>query len=192
MPKKAATAVVRQRTADAVERSPKPRKVARSAKSGEIIAPSAAAADPDGSITQEVMSPLDTFITKFKLPKPPKNPGAMADLLYLAREDRLRLQKIVDQIESLEKDLKAHFIDNLSKKDSTGVAGKRARVQIVTEDVPQVEDWEATYAYIKKKGEFDLLNRALNKAAVKARWEAKKEVPGVRHFTVSKVSVTKV
>lgn len=189
---KKATPVVRQRSADAATRAPAKKKVSRSSKSGEIVSKTEAAADPDGTITQEVQSPLEEFLSKFKLAKVPKNPGAMADMLYVTRENRLRLSKIVAQMEEQEKELKNHFIENLSKKDSTGVAGKKARVQIVTEEQPVVADWDAAYKHIKKTGQFDLLNRALNRSAVKARWDAGKEVPGVEHFTVSKVSVTKV
>ena len=170
----------------------KPRKIVKSADSGEIVSPSEAKTNPKGTITQEVLSPLERFLQDFKPIKVPKSEAAMADLVYTAREERLKLSKIVDQIEETEKAIKQYFIDNLSKKDSTGVAGKRARVQITEEKVPQVEDWDSTYKHIKKTGQFDLLNRALNRSAVKARWDAGKEVPGVRSFTVKKVSVTKL
>jgi hypothetical protein len=58
--------------------------------------------------------------------------------------------------------------------------------------VASVEDWDALYAFIKKKGRFDLLNRAINQAAVKEMWADGKEVPGVTHFGVVKVSINKV
>ena len=59
-------------------------------------------------------------------------------------------------------------------------------------DEPVVQDWDKFYANLKKKGEFDLLNRALNKRAVKERWEDGKTVPGVGTFKVTTVSVTKL
>lgn len=189
--KAAAAAVTRQREAEAEARNPKT--VARSAKTGRIVKKVEADADPDGTFNQEVNSPLEVFLAKFVPPtKIPKNPGAAADLLYTTREDRLRLAKIVTAMEDFEKLLRQDFIDNLSKKDSTGVAGKKARVQIVTEDQPVVQDWDEFYKHIKKKGEFDLLNRAVNRSAVRARWDNGKAIPGVGSFTVSKVSVTKV
>lgn len=187
------TAVRRERAEAAAERTPKKRTVTRSAKSGEIVKKGAAAADPDGTITQVVMPPIEEFLKKFKAPtKIPKNFGAVADLLYITREDRLALSKAVQALEDYEKSLKAHLIENMSKKDSTGASGHRARAQIVMEPQPQVQDWDEFYKHIKKKGEFDLLNRAVNRAAVKARWENGKEVPGVGSFNVAKVSVTKL
>lgn len=172
------------------EPASKPRKITRSAKDGGIVSP--VGADPDTTLKQEVMSPLERFLKDFKLPKIPKTGGPMADLLYTAREDRLKLQKIVDQIEETEKSLKAHFIDTLSKNDSTGVAGKRARVQVNEDTVAQVEDWDSFYKHISKTKEFDLLNRAVNRKAVEARWDAGKAVPGVKRQPIKKVSVTKV
>lgn len=124
--------------------------------------------------------------------KVPKTFGAMADALYTTRERRLNLQKEVDALAAFESKLKNKLIDEMPKKDSSGAAGKLARAQIVQEDQPVTEDWESLYKHIKKTGNFDLLNRALNRSAVKARWENGKEVPGVGHFPVIKVSVTKL
>ena len=124
--------------------------------------------------------------------KVPKSFGAMADALYTTRERRLNLQKEVDALAAFESKLKSKLIDEMPKKDSSGAAGKLARAQIVQSEEPQAQEWEDIYKYIKKTGSFDLLNRALNKSAVKARWDNGKEVPGVGKFTVTKVSVTKL
>lgn len=167
-------------------------KRARSAKTGKLVTKAAVKASPETTVTETVEQPLDEFIRKYKLPKMPKREAAMADLLYTTRENRLRLKKIIDEIENFEKELKNHFIENLSKSDSTGVAGKLARVQIVTDTQPVVADWDEFYKHIKKKGEFELLNRAPNRTAIRERWEAGKTIPGIDSFQVVKVSVTKV
>lgn len=130
--------------------------------------------------------------TKAKLFKIPTKIGECADLLYTTRQDRLALQKQVTELEDREKALKAHIIETVPKSSATGAAGKVARVQVVNQDEPVVQDWEEFYKHVKKKGEFDLLNRALNRTAVKARWDNDKQIPGVGHFTATKVSVTKV
>lgn len=126
---------------------------------------------------------------KFKFPKAL---GACADRLYELRQKRLEEQKKVDLIEAEEKALKEHIIQNLPKSEASGVAGKLARVTVVTKEIPQVEDWDAFYKYVKKTGNFDLLQRRLTDAAVKERWEAGKEIPGVKHFQVVSVSINKV
>ena len=125
---------------------------------------------------------------KFKFPKAM---GACADRLYEVRQKRLAMQKEVDEVEAEEKALKEHIINNLPKSDS-GAAGKVARVSVVTKDVPQVKDWDAFYKYVSRTKSFDLLQRRLSDAAIKERWENKKQVPGVEAFTVVSVSLNKV
>ena len=127
-----------------------------------------------------------------KAPAFPKTIGACADMVYKLRETRLAAQKEVDKIEAQEKALKEHIINNLPKSETTGVAGKLARVTVVTKDVPQVRDWDAFYKHIKKTGEFDLLGRTIGKAAIEARWENGKKVPGVESFGVVSLSINKV
>lgn len=122
----------------------------------------------------------------------PKALGACADKLYQLREARLAKQKETDAIEAEEKALKEHLINNLPKSDASGVAGKVARVTVVTKPTPQVKDWDAFYKYVKKSGEFELMQRRLSDTAIRERWDAGKKVPGVESFNVTTVSINKV
>jgi hypothetical protein len=122
----------------------------------------------------------------------PKALGACADKLFELRNKRLAEQKKVDEIAAEETALKNHIIENLPKSEASGVAGKLARVTVVTKQVPQVKDWDAFYKYVKKTGSFDLMQKRLTDAAIKERWEAGKEVPGVEHFNAVSVSINKV
>ena len=123
--------------------------------------------------------------------KIPKTIGACADLLYNLRAQRLELQKQVDAISKDESALKEHIIAVLPKSD-TGAAGKFAQISVKTNPVPQVEDWDALYTYIKKTGDFDLLHRRLANKAVEDRWENNKEIPGVTRFNLTTVSLNKL
>jgi len=127
--------------------------------------------------------------TKYKFPKAL---GACADLYYTLRARRLEAQKAVDLIEMEEKALKEYLIENLPKSEASGVAGKVARVTAVPKDTPVVNDWAKLEAYIKRTSSFDLLQRRLSDSAVKARWDAGKEVPGVGTFKYVTISVNKV
>lgn len=127
--------------------------------------------------------------TAFKFPKAL---GACADRVYELRQQRLEMQRAVDAIEAEEKALKEHIINTLPKSEATGAAGKLARVTVVTKQVPQVKDWDRFYAYVKRSGHFDLMTRHVNDAAIKERWKAGKEVPGVGHFTAVTLSINKV
>lgn len=136
--------------------------------------------------------------------KLPKTLGACVDLYHDKREVRLQLDRDSKEMKSTETEIQDHIIANLDKKTEGGAVGKRYKAIVVLDDIYQVEDWGKFYAHIKKTGEFDLLNRAVNQAAVKARvadqvrpsgkrgenWKPKLP-PGMKTFTVTKLSVTK-
>jgi hypothetical protein len=142
---------------------------------------------------------------KTKALKMPKSLGACADLYHDTREKRLAEDKKVKEIKADETAIANHIIDQLDKSNDGGAVGRRYKAIVKTEEVYQVEDWDKLYAFLKKTGEFDLLNRALNQAAVKERvamqdpptgkrgenWKPKLP-PGVTTFRAVKLSVTKL
>ena len=123
--------------------------------------------------------------------KLPKTMGACADLLYETREARLAAQKVVDELAKTEAAVREHIINNLPKSD-TGASGKKARISVVTKQVPQVKDWDKFYAHVKKTGQFELMQRRVSDGAVRERWDNGKQVPGVEPFGVVSVSINKV
>jgi hypothetical protein len=147
-----------------------------------------------------------------KLPKLPKSLGACVDLYHETREKRLAANKITEEIKVTETFIANYIIDNVPKGDS-GAIGKKYKGVVRTSDVYQVDDWEAFYKWIKTNGNFEVLNRALNQAAVEEHTEAlnakidlmngklaandpkrkpRKMLPGVKTFKAVKLSVTKV
>jgi hypothetical protein len=124
--------------------------------------------------------------------KIPKTIGAVADLLYSTREERLALAKDVASLQERENLLREHIINTLPKSEATGAAGKLARVTVVNDEVPQVKDWDELYKFISRTKSFELLNRALSKSAATERLAAGKKIPGVEMFPIVKVSINKV
>lgn len=122
----------------------------------------------------------------------PKAIGACADRLYELKTNRLAAQKAIQVLEDEEKALKNHIIDTLPKSESSGVAGKVARVTVITKQVPQLADDDKFYAYVTKTKRFDLLQKRLSSAAIEEIWETGKEVPGVEHFQVVSLSLNKL
>lgn len=123
--------------------------------------------------------------------KLPNQPAPVADLMYATREARYAQQKIIAALEKQEADCRDYIINNLPKSKAGGISGRVATAEVYTEPTPQVEDWTKFTKYIAKTGAFELLTRALSKAAIKERWDNKKQVPGVKAFNVVKVSLTK-
>jgi hypothetical protein len=122
----------------------------------------------------------------------PKSIGLCADEYAHVRELRLSMQKVVDAVAEREREIREHIIDNLSKSDDTGAAGKRYRAQVVTKPVPQVKDWPALWQHILRTRRFDLLQKRLAERAVKDAWEEGSEIPGVEKFNAVEVSITKI
>lgn len=122
----------------------------------------------------------------------PPSIGLCADLYSEVRELRLAMQKHVDAVKQRESEIREHIINNLSKSDDTGAAGKRYRAQIVTKDVPALKDWDAFTDYVIAHGRFDLMQKRLSDRAVKDMWEEGQDVPGVEKFRTVDVSITKL
>jgi arginine repressor len=128
--------------------------------------------------------------------KLPKSLAACADRYYLVMHERLDKQKqLTKELEDLvreEKALAEHLINTLPKGEASGIAGQVARASIETKPVPTIQDKAKFLAYVRKTGELDLLSQSLNTEAVKARWDAKKAIPGVGVFNVVRVSIHKL
>lgn len=122
----------------------------------------------------------------------PKRLGTCADKLYELRQKRLDAQKVVDALAAEESALKTHIINTLPKSDASGVAGKLARVTVVSKDIPQVKDWKKFYAYVKRHSAFELMQRRLSNKAIEERLEDGKKIPGVEIFHATTVSLNKV
>lgn len=143
---------------------------------------------------EEEEDPRVKPIPGFKIPK---THGACADLLYATRADRLALAKDLAVLEAKEFQLKLHLINSLPKSDSSGVAGKVARVTISTKTVPTVKDWNKLYKYMasqvaKNPGILGMLQRRVNAKAVEEMWDARVKVPGVEPFDAPTVGINKL
>lgn len=122
----------------------------------------------------------------------PKNIADAADMYQTVKDERLAAQKLVDETEKFEKELKEHLINTIPKSKLGGVAGKLVRVEVYKEDIPTIVDKKKFLAAIRKSGEFDLISTSLNTKAARERWDAKKTIPGVGKFTAVKLSVHKL
>lgn len=107
------------------------------------------------------------------------------------RAERLALAKQVEALEEVEKALKQKLIENLRKAKNKAVSNGERLFQLVVKDEPTIEDWPAFYKHIQKTGEFELLERRVNRGSVKERWQVGKKVPGVGSIPVETLSDTK-
>jgi len=135
----------------------------------------------------------ENFAPEYQVGGPmPASIGLCADLYHDARELRLAMQKVVDDVKARESEIREHIINNLSKSDDTGAAGKRYRAQIVTKEKPSLKDWDAFTGFVVETGRFDLLQKRLSDKVVADLWEEGEQVPGVEKFKAVDVSITKI
>jgi len=131
-------------------------------------------------------------VTK-KVYKFPKLMGACADLLYALKTKRLFESKAVKEIQAEETALKLYIIDTLPRSETTGVAGKAARVTIVLKHRPEITNWEEFIVWCVKTKNTDMLSRTLNAEAVQTFWDTtKKQIPGVGSVQYKSISLNKI
>ena len=133
-----------------------------------------------------------------KMPKLPKNLGGCVDLYYDLRQERLEAERAAEALKKREVFVYEHIINNIPKGDG-GAVGKRFKAIRTETPIYSIDDDTEFYAFIKKTGDFSLLNRAINQKAVRERLEDPKfvkkyggKVPGTKKFTKIGLSVTKV
>lgn len=135
---------------------------------------------------------------KVKQAKLPKSLGACVDKYHEAREARLAAKRHMEALQEEEQRIYNHILDNIPKGDS-GAVGKRFKAIRTEDDKYSIANDEEFYAFVKRTGGFDLLNRAINQRAVRERLEDPKfvkkfpkGVPGTKSYKVFGLSVTKV
>src|SRR5512142_3289627 len=121
--------------------------------------------------------------------------GALIDALKTARDARIERQHEMDEelkeLKATEADLKHKIINAMESSGQTSSTGKIATSTIKTDLIPRASDWSSIHKYIKKNDAFDLFERRLNKAAVKARLDDGETVPGIEFYEDKDLSLTK-
>ena len=108
--------------------------------------------------------------------------GCLAELAKV-KALKEKAETKVQPLAERESALRNHLLSTFKKDDLNGAKGSGLAISIVTTKSPKVADWDAFLVYAKKKGNDDLLNRAVNSAAWRERTEAGKAVPGIEVFT---------
>lgn len=117
--------------------------------------------------------------------------AALADAWQSKRQERLALQKQVDALQKEENDFKAQLIQGLQAATIRAIGGALGTATLTRKREPAMADWDTLYAHIQATGEFDLMYRRVNAAAVKERWEHGVEVPGVQAIEITDLSWSK-
>ncbi len=137
---------------------------------------------------------LDTFVEKALAGNlTAKELGQLADIFYEMKKARLAADKVADGLKKIEVQASSLALDQMIKQEISAVGGKLLQLAVGDpQDVPSVKDWPKLHAYIKKTGNFQLLERRPSVAAFRELWDDGKVVPGVDKFPVVKLKESKV
>lgn len=121
----------------------------------------------------------------------PKTIGGCIDLLYEQRAERLKLQKVVDNAKAEEAKLENHILDTFTKDELRGAKGDLATASVKRDTVVTLVDWDAFLTWAVKTKSWDVLRKQPASTAIKERWEANEEVPGVEPLVKVSLSLTR-
>lgn len=121
----------------------------------------------------------------------PKTPGACIDKLFQMRSERITFERKIKDMKETEKAWAEYIIQNFKKDKLDGAKGKIAAATIIYGTDPIVEDWDLFWAYVLKKKDSTLIQKRIAVMAVRERWDAEEQVPGIGSKPTVDLSLTK-
>jgi len=117
--------------------------------------------------------------------------GPQIDALFHLREKKREAEAAVSEIEGMISAKEQILQATMEAQGLDRAAGKFASAGITESVVPQVEDWVALYAFIRRNNAFELLERRCSAGAYREHAEQRRDhtVPGVVPFTKRKLSI---
>ena len=160
--------------------------------------------DDESNLTldQRMQNLLETLPSRREVAKRilSDEPEAMSDiplavLIDYAYDQRERARKYQRVADAEKKVLDAMLAGTLHRMDEDGnlkyAGGLKGKCAITEEDVPNVEDWDELFEYIKENNAFELVERRIKAGA----WRALNmldPVPGTVPMTKRVLSLTKI
>lgn len=120
------------------------------------------------------------------------NIGQSIDALYTLREQKRELNQQIKEIDENYSQIESKLIAMLQEQEMDTGKSKLASATISTSIVPNVDDWEAFYAFIVETNQPFLLERRPSVTAYRDLLQAGEEIPGVEPFTKVSLSLRKI
>lgn len=108
--------------------------------------------------------------------------GAKIDALFVLREKKRKHDEAIKELEKQMSALQQELITQMQAEGVSASKGRKASVSISTSVVPQVENWDEFYEFIRKKRYFHLLDRRPNVSGCRELFEKFGRIPGVMPF----------
>ena len=139
-----------------------------------------------------VMLPIKDMLMEnpFQLTSISSHLPDLIDAYIAYRTQRLAKDREAAEIKELEEQVKDAIISKFREQGLTAMGANNGVVKMAKTVEPQGQDWIAIWNYIRETDQFDLLHRRLSSTAIKERWEAGEEIPGVGKQDVYKLTVS--
>lgn len=109
--------------------------------------------------------------------------GAKIDALFALREKKRKHDEAIKELEKQMGALQQELITQMQVEGIDASRGRKAAVSISTSVVPQVENWDAFYEFIRKRRWFHLLERRPSVSGCRELFEKNGRIPGVLPYT---------
>ena len=114
----------------------------------------------------------------------------MVDMYISIRAQRLAAEKEAEGYKETEDELVKTIIAKYREQGLTALGGKLGLVKMTETVEPVAEVWPGIWEFIKQNDAWDLVHKRLTITAVRDRWDAGVEIPGVGRMTKYKLSVS--
>lgn len=118
-----------------------------------------------------------------------KTMGSVIDGIWKLREDKRALEAKVKDVETKIAESETELMGLMEEQGVQKSTGSKASVSVTESVVPQVEDWDKFYEYIRKNKYFHLLERRPSATGCRELFESNKKVPGVVPFVKKRLNV---
>ena len=132
-------------------------------------------------------STIDDLCSKEELTA--KELGVLSDAFWLVKQQRLAADKQAATLKTQESAAEAKLIEQMLRQEISAVGGGDVIFTLpAPKDEPVVNDWQAYWSFIKEQDDLALIEKRPGRAAIKERWLAGEQIPGVGRFPVYKLS----
>ena len=115
--------------------------------------------------------------------------GALSDKLFMLREQKRVHEEAIKQISDQMSLVETQLLEAMDKDEITKATGKKATVSISETIRPNVQDWDAFWAYIHRHKFYHLLERRPSVSGCQELFEKKGNIPGVVPFTQRRINM---
>lgn len=116
----------------------------------------------------------------------------LVSLYETTRQKRLALDRESARIKESETIYQEELISRMLHQKTGALASQEYIAKLHEKDVPTPADWSAIRKFIIENDAWEMMHQRLSVKAIVERWEAGQEIPGIKHYPVFSVTISKL